>query len=175
TLLPRAVPSRALRPFLGRLYSRIGPRPLVVPGASVMAAVLSLQFGLLDADSTRGLVFALNVVLGIGRAMVMPALMTHSLSPLPRERSGHGSAILNPLQQLAGALGSAVFIALLSIGAGLAIERGIDPGPAQADGIVLAFAFGGIWATLSMVLGFTLKRLPEEEPTSVTEPAATTG
>ena len=140
-----------------------------------MAAVLWLQFALLDADSTRGLVIALNVVFGIGMAMVMTPLMTHSLSSLPRELYGHGSAILNTLQQLAGALGTAVFIALLSIGAGLAIERGIDPGPAQADGIVLAFAFGGIWATLSMVLGFTLKRLPEEEPTSVTEPAATTG
>ena len=175
TLLPGAVASGALGPFVGRLYDRIGPRPLVVPGAGFMAAVLWLQFALLDADSTRGLVIALNVVFGIGMAMVMTPLMTHSLSSLPRELYGHGSAILNTLQQLAGALGTAVFIALLSIGAGLAIERGIDPGPAQADGIVLAFAFGGIWATLSMVLGFTLKRLPEEEPTSVTEPATTTG
>src|SRR5699024_768211 len=106
---------------------------------------------------------------------VMTPLMTHSLSSLPRELYGHGSAILNTLQQLAGALGTAVFIALLSIGAGLAIERGIDPGPAQADGIVLAFAFGGIWAVLARVLGSTLQRLPAEAPSSLTEPAATTG
>src|SRR5699024_11576617 len=54
TLLPGAVASGALGPFVGRLYDRIGPRPLVVPGAGFMAAVLWLQFALLDADSTRG-------------------------------------------------------------------------------------------------------------------------
>src|SRR5699024_12554427 len=85
TLLPGAVASGALGPFVGRLYDRIGPRPLVVPGAGFMAAVLWLQFALLDAGSTRGLVIALNVVFGIGMAMVMTPLMTHSLSSLPRE------------------------------------------------------------------------------------------
>lgn len=176
TLLPGAVASGVLGPLIGRMYDRVGPRPLVVPGAAFMAAVMWLQFALLDADSTRGLVIALNVVFGFGMAMVMTPLMTHSLSSLPRDLYGHGSAILNTLQQLAGALGTAVFIALLSIGAGLAIDRGIAPGLAQADGIVLAFAFGGIWATLSIVLAFTLKRLPDEpdedEPAAVTETAS---
>src|SRR5699024_9516081 len=132
TLLPGAVASGVLGPFVGRLYDRIGPRPLVVPGAGLMAAVLWLPFALLDADSTRGLVIALNVAFGIGSSVARAPVLTHALSSLPRERYGHGAAILNTLQQLAGALGTAVFIALLSIGAGLAIERGIDPGPAQA-------------------------------------------
>ena len=174
TLLPGAVASGALGPFIGRLYDRIGPRPLVVPGTICMAAVMWLQFALLDADSTRGLIIALNVVFGIGMAMVMTPLMTHSLSSLPRDLYGHGSAILNTLQQLAGALGTAVFIALLTIGAGLAVERGVDSGLAQADGIVLAFAFGGVWATLAIVLACTLKPLPaEEEPAPAPEPVST--
>jgi len=174
TMLPGAAASGALGPFVGSLYDRVGPRPVVVPGMALMALVCWLEVLLLDADSTVGLIVALNVPLGIGMAMVMTPLMALSLGALPRELYGHGSAILNTLQQLAGALGTAVFIALLSIGAGLAIERGVDPGLAQADGIVLAFAFGGIWATLAIILAFTLKRLPEEDPTSMTEPASTT-
>ena len=43
----------------------------------------------------------------------------------------------------------------------------MDAGAAQADGIVLAFAFGGIWATLAIILAFTLKRLPAEPDGSV--------
>lgn len=162
TLLPGAVASGVLGPIVGRLYDRVGPRPLVVPGAIAMAAVLWVQFALFDADTSRGFIIILNVVFGLGMAMVMTPLMTHSLSSLPRELYGHGSAILNTVQQLSGALGTAVFIALLTIGSKSAIRDGASEGVAQAEGIVLAFAFGGIWGLIAIGLALTLKRLPAE-------------
>ena len=160
TMLPGAAASGLLGPLVGALYDRVGPRPIVVPGAALMALVCWLEVVLLDAEATQGHVVALNIPLGIGMAMVMTPLMALSLGALPRELYGHGSAILNTLQQLAGALGTAVFIALLTLGAVVASESGASEQLAQASGASWAFAFGGIMTTAAIVLACTLKRNP---------------
>ncbi|MGO3289582.1 MFS transporter, partial [Brachybacterium sp.] len=167
TMLPGAAASGLLGPFIGALYDRVGPRPIVVPGMALMAVVSWLEVFLLDADATQGLIIALNIPLGIGMAMVMTPLLTLSLGALPRSLYGHGSAILNTLQQLAGALGTAVFIALLTLGAVIAAESGASAQAAQASGISWAFVFGGVITTVATVLAITLKSTPAQD-----EPAA---
>ncbi|QNN82886.1 DHA2 family efflux MFS transporter permease subunit [Brachybacterium sp. Z12] len=162
TMLPGAAASGLLGPFVGALYDRFGPRPIVVPGMLLMAIVCWLEVFLLDANATQGLIIALNIPLGIGMAMVMTPLMTLSLGALPRSLYGHGSAILNTLQQLAGALGTAVFIALLTLGSAIAVESGASAEIAQASGASWAFAFGGVVTTVAVVLAFTLKANPAE-------------
>lgn len=162
TLLPGAVASGMLGPLVGALYDRVGPRPIVVPGITLMAIVCWLSVVLLDADATRGVIIALNIPLGIGMAMVMTPLLALSLGALPRPLYGHGSAILNTLQQLAGALGTAVFIALLTLGAAVAAESGASAQVAQASGASWAFVFGGVITTASIVLALTLKPNPAE-------------
>ncbi|MGO1896780.1 MAG: DHA2 family efflux MFS transporter permease subunit [Brachybacterium sp.] len=163
TMLPGAAASGLLGPFVGALYDRFGPRPIVVPGMLLMAIVCWLEVFLLDANATQGLIIALNIPLGIGMAMVMTPLMTLSLGALPRSLYGHGSAILNTLQQLAGALGTAVFIALLTLGSVIAAESGASAQAAQASGVSWAFVFGGVITTVATVLAFTLKATPAQD------------
>ncbi|NMA76443.1 MAG: DHA2 family efflux MFS transporter permease subunit [Actinomycetales bacterium] len=162
TLLPGAAASGVLGPFVGALYDRVGPRPLVVPGMALMALVCWLEVFLLDDSATRGLIIALNIPLGIGMSLVMTPLMTLSMGSLPRDLYGHGSAILNTLQQLAGALGTAVFIAMLTLGAAVAIDGGTSACTAQASGASWAFVFGGVVTTAAAVLACTLKQDPAE-------------
>ncbi|MGP9845152.1 MDR family MFS transporter [Brachybacterium sp. 107] len=162
TMLPGAAASGLLGPFVGALYDRVGPRPIVVPGIALMALVSWLEVFLLDGDATQGLIIALNIPLGIGMAMVMTPLLTLSLGALPRSLYGHGSAILNTLQQLAGALGTAVFIALLTLGSVLAVESGASAQDAQASGASWAFVFGGVITTAAIVLAMTLRSNPAE-------------
>ncbi|MFC9256661.1 DHA2 family efflux MFS transporter permease subunit [Amycolatopsis thailandensis] len=96
---------------VGALYDRFGPRPLVIPGAAAMAVSLWL-FALLGAESPLIAVIAIHVLLMGGLGLMMTPLMTESLGSLPEHLYSHGSAILATLQQLAGALGTAVFIAV---------------------------------------------------------------
>ncbi|MGO1482045.1 MAG: MFS transporter, partial [Brachybacterium sp.] len=63
---------------------------------------------------------------------------------------------------LAGALGTAVFIALLTLGSAIAVESGASAEIAQASGASWAFAFGGVVTTVAVVLAFTLKANPAE-------------
>src|SRR5699024_11959306 len=94
------------------------------------------------ADATQRRIAARSTPLGLGMAMVVTPLLTLSLGALPRSLYGHGSAILSTLRQLAAALGSAVFIALLTLGAAVATASGDSAQVAQASGASWAFAFG---------------------------------
>lgn len=125
-----------------------------------MALALWLQVALLDAASAPGLVVGLHVVFGVGMSLVMTPLMTLALGSLPRELYADGSAIMNTLQQLAGAASTALFVALLTVGSASAHESGAAVGPATAQGMLWAFAFGGVLAVLAVVASWTLRPLP---------------
>src|SRR5690625_1608524 len=76
----------------------------------------------------------MHVTFCIGMAMIMTPLMTASLGSLPRALYGHGSAIVNTLPQLAGAAGTAILIAAMSIGASKAAADGAGAVAAQVTG-----------------------------------------
>ncbi|WP_410646144.1 DHA2 family efflux MFS transporter permease subunit [Amycolatopsis sp. cmx-4-54] len=112
---------------VGALYDRFGPRPLVIPGAAAMAISLWL-FALLGAESPLIAVIAIHVLLMGGLGLMMTPLMTESLGSLPEHLYSHGSAILATLQQLAGALGTALFIAVATAGTTTAGAASPDAG-----------------------------------------------
>jgi hypothetical protein len=86
-----------------------------------MAVAMGVQALLLTDATPVGLIIALNVVFGMGMSMVMTPLMTLALSSLPRELYADGSASMNTLQQLAGAIGTALFVAMLTVGSAAAL------------------------------------------------------
>jgi DHA2 family lincomycin resistance protein-like MFS transporter len=85
-------------------------------------------------------------------ALVLSALMTHSLGSLPRELYGHGSAILNTWQQLAGAIGTAAFLTAFGI-AQAALGS-------VAEAARWPFVVGGALTLVAFALAFTIRRHP---------------
>ncbi|MFC3455302.1 DHA2 family efflux MFS transporter permease subunit [Amycolatopsis speibonae] len=137
---------------VGALYDRFGPRPLVIPGAGAMAVSLWL-FALLGADSPLVAVIAIHVLLMGGLGLMMTPLMTESLGSLPEHLYSHGSAILATLQQLAGALGTAVFIAV-------ATASTVTAGAASPDaaGIRTTFMVAGCVGVAAFVGSLFVKK-----------------
>ncbi|SFS66351.1 DHA2 family efflux MFS transporter permease subunit [Saccharopolyspora flava] len=129
---------------VGRLFDRIGPRPLVIPGAAAMAVALWL-FATLTPQSSLGAVIGFHLLLMLGLSLMMTPLMTSTLSSLPDHLYSHGSAILGTLQQVAGAFGTAVFVTVSSLSsanpAGIPDAAGLRTAFIVAGGIgLLAFA-----------------------------------
>ncbi|MBB6120847.1 DHA2 family efflux MFS transporter permease subunit [Nocardiopsis algeriensis] len=157
-LLPGGLVQGVLSPLFGRVYDAVGPRPLVIPGAFLLAGG-QWWLSMLDGDTGLGTVVAMHVVFCIGMAMLMTPLMTLSLSSLPRDLYGHGSAIVNTLQQLAGAAGTAVLIAAMSIGAAAAAGSGAGSAAAQVLGTQDAFVVGGVLGLVAVVCAPFVRRL----------------
>jgi DHA2 family lincomycin resistance protein-like MFS transporter len=162
-LLPGGLIQGIVSPIVGRIYDKVGPRPIVIPGAVLLAGGQWL-LGSVHIDTPIAVIVAFHTVFCIGMAMLMTPLMTVALGALPRAQYGHGSAIMNTLQQLAGAAGTAVLIAAMTIGTTMAAASGIADNVALVDGVRVAFTVGGILGLVAVVCGPFVRRLqPDAE------------
>jgi DHA2 family methylenomycin A resistance protein-like MFS transporter len=96
----------------GWLTARTGPRTPMILGAIVGTAGYALLFRLNGDTSLLGMLPAFVFIPG-GMGLAVPAMTTAILSSVPRERSGTASAVLNTARQAGGAVGVAIFGALL--------------------------------------------------------------
>jgi len=155
-LLPGGLTMGLIAPVVGRLFDRVGPRPLVVPGSIVVAAALGMMT-LLHATSPTWHVVAIHVLLSLGLGLLMTPLMTSALGSVEPALYSHGSAIMNTLQQLAGGAGTALFITVMSTRTAAGIADGLDPVAAQAGGVHDAFLWGTGLAVVAVAISFLVR------------------
>jgi DHA2 family lincomycin resistance protein-like MFS transporter len=158
-LLPGGVVMGALSPLVGRLFDRYGPRPLVTPGAVALSAALWL-LSTLHPGTPAGAVVAVHTLLSVGLAFMITPLFTSALGSLPRNLYGHGSAIINTVQQLAGAAGTALFITVLSTTTAARLAAGADALEATAAGVQGAFLWGGVVSVVAGAATLLVRRPP---------------
>ena len=159
-LLPGGLLEGVLSPFVGRFFDHYGPRPLVIPGMAIVVGTL-FWLSTVDEHSSVWLVMAIHILFSVGLALLFTPLMTTALGSVPKNLYGHGSAILNTLQQLAGAAGTAVMIAVYSAVSAGALADGVPEHVAIADGANSAF-FASAWvAVAALVLAFFIRPVAE--------------
>jgi DHA2 family lincomycin resistance protein-like MFS transporter len=161
-LLPGGLLMGVLGPFVGRLYDRFGPTPLVVPGAIVVSAAF-WGMTLLNEHSPVWVVLIAHVGISIGLAFMFTPIFSAGPGSLKPHLYGHGSAILTTLQQVAGAAGTSLFIALMVLQASNLEAAGVAPIPATAGGMHLAFTVGAFLSMGAIVLAAFVRR-PADQP-----------
>lgn len=159
-LLPGGLVQVAVGPVFGRVFDRHGPRPVLIPGALLLALGQWL-FTTIHPETALGLMVAYHTIFCTGLAMLMTGLLSAALSDVPRELYGHGSAIFNTAQQLGGAIGTTIFVTVMST---VALGR-TDDGARLVDGLFggarTAFLAGGILATVAVVFSLFVKAAPQ--------------
>ena len=109
--------------MLGAYTTKRGPIRLMVPGVIVVSAVL-WAMTLLGTTTWVGYILAGHVVMSVGFAFLFTPLFTASLSSVKPSLYSHGSAVIGTIQQVAGAAGVALFVALMSARAANADRAG---------------------------------------------------
>ena len=160
-LLPGALAMGLLGPAVGRLYDRVGPRPLVVPGALVVAGAL-LGLALTIQHSPWWVVVVLHSTMSIGLSFLFTPSFTAGLGSLPTRLSSHGSALLGAGQQVAGAAGAALVVTVMQVTAASAAAGGPVTAAATGDGIRIALLVAATLATGLVVLSLFV-RAPRED------------
>ena len=163
-LLPGGLVMGLLGPPVGRLYDRFGPTVLIVPGAIVMSVSI---WGMTLFSQTTPLwfVIAVYLVLSIGLGFLFTPVFTAGTAALPPHLYSHGSATIATIQQVAGAAGTAAFVALLAFGtasAGAVTPESASPAELMS-GVHLAFLGGAIVAPLSILAAVFIRRPKEPE------------
>jgi DHA2 family lincomycin resistance protein-like MFS transporter len=160
-LLPGSLMMGLLGPIVGRLYDRWGTTRLLVPGSVLVSAVL-WGLTLVNEGTSVWAVLAAHVLLCIGLALMFTPLFTASLSSLPMRLYSHGSAILGSVQQVAGAAGVALFVALMTIQSSVLLASGSEPIPAISGGIHAGFLCGAVISLFAIVAAFFVKKPPAQ-------------
>ncbi|HVP18853.1 MAG TPA: DHA2 family efflux MFS transporter permease subunit [Spirochaetia bacterium] len=112
-MMPGALVSGLMMPIIGRLFDKIGARPLVIAGLALLAFITFLfrNLNLSTATST----IMLWVML---RGMVMPLAnmpaQTAAMVDIPTELIGRASAITNIIGRVSSSFGIAVLTSLLT-------------------------------------------------------------
>ncbi|MBD7956808.1 multidrug efflux MFS transporter [Microbacterium sp. Sa4CUA7] len=161
-VLPGALAMGLAGPLIGRVYDRWGTRVLLIPGSTLVVAILWLFTGLTESTPVWLLVIA-QTALSLGLAMSFTPLLTSSLGSLPPRLYSHGSAVVTTIQQVSGAAGIAVLITTLSSASTAAVDAGAGAAAAGAAGTRAAFLVAAI-ISLPLLVGAALIRKPADAP-----------
>lgn len=154
-VMPGGLVMGLLGPQVGKVYDRVGSRPLVIPGAlgMVMALGLLTQLGL---QTPYPVILGLHVLLMACLAMVFTPVFTLGLGDLPPELYSHGSSLLGTLQQVAGAIGTALLIVIMDNRTASLLESGVGEAEAAIGGLHWAFGAGALIGVVVVVTAFLL-------------------
>ncbi|MFK9093551.1 DHA2 family efflux MFS transporter permease subunit [Bacillus salipaludis] len=183
-LMPGAILMAFMSPITGKLFDKIGGRILAVTGLTIIV-VTTYGFSKLTLDTSYTHLIILYSVRALGMSMVMMPVSTNGLNQLPRSFYPHGTAMNNTLNQVAGAIGTALMVTIMSNRAeSQAKELGQEamkhltgkPTPAalaemkqqimmQAtlNGINFSFLIAAFLAAVALVLALFIKRAKQAE------------
>ncbi len=157
-LLPGSLLNCLLAPIIGRLFDKYGPKAVITPGAILVAIGYGIysQFG---TDTALWMIVVTHIVMMLGIGAVLASVQTNTLNSLPRQYYPDGIALTQTIQQVAGAIGIAVMVSILSAEQNhyLAVN-GNEFTQAAASGSSLVFTISLILALINVVLSLFIKK-----------------
>ena len=154
-VLPGALAMGLLGPVIGRIYDARGTRVLLVPGA-ILASSMLWVYSTVTVDTPIWLIVIVQTLLSVGLALSFTPLFTAALASLTPKFYSYGSAVIGTVQQVAGAAGIAVMMAVFTAVA--AMGGGTEDPVAVAAGSRLAFLIGAVIATITIVGAFLIRK-----------------
>lgn len=127
-------------------------------GGSSLLTLTLFGFTTLGQTTVTATILALHLTFSLGLSFLFTPVMTSGLNPLPSRLYSHGSAIMSTLQQVAGAVGTALLITIMSIRTEANLERDMSPELAQVGGLHAAFTVGAGIAVVALFLSFFMRR-----------------
>lgn len=147
-------------PRIGRLFDRFGSRPIVVPGSIAVVGSLATM-SQMGAHTPIPVILAAYVIFMGGLAALFTPVFTLSLNAVPEHLYSHASSLLGSTQQVAGAIGTAIAVTVLSWHTATLVDSGASATAAAFGGMQWAFAAGAILSIGILVLAWLL---PAEAP-----------
>ena len=154
-MLPGGIVNAFMSMMSGRIYDKIGARIPALAGFAISIVGCAL---LIMADSTAPLAYVMvcHVLLMIGVPLAMSPCQTHALASLPHRLSTDGSTMINTIQQVMGAIATALATYLVATGSSMS---GLSDSAASfATGSHWGFAFALTMAVIAFVLALQFKK-----------------
>ncbi len=163
-LLPGSSINAILAPFIGKNFEKIGAKTLLTIGFALAFIGSILFIFSLKADAALWQVIGSHLVFFAGISFIIMPAQTNGLNQLPRQLYSDGSAVMNTLQQIAGAAGTAVAITLMVQGQKIFMSENPQSLPTEmiAAGTNHVFYYIAGIALVGFISTFFVKRVHVE-------------
>jgi EmrB/QacA subfamily drug resistance transporter len=106
-MTPAALTSAIIMPISGKLFDRVGPRPLGFVGL-IIVTFATLGFTKLGLDTSSNTIQWLYIFRNAGVSMAMMPLMTAGMNSVSFELTSQATAMNNTVRQVTASLGTAI-------------------------------------------------------------------
>lgn len=154
-MLPGGVMNAIVSGVAGRLFDRYGAKIIAIIGF-VIAIVGAIMLLNTSTKSTIAFIIAAHVILMIGCPLAMSPSQTHALNALEIFESADGSTIINTLQQIVGAIATALATSLLQLG-----SHGANSPVAFTNGVHYGIIFTIILAIIGLAIAISINNKNE--------------
>ncbi|GAF38506.1 multidrug transport protein [Agrilactobacillus composti DSM 18527 = JCM 14202] len=141
-LLPGALITAIMSPISGTLYDRYGAKYLSFIGLLILA-ISTFMFAQLQLATGLLYIIICQAVRNLAIGLTTMPLQTEALNALPRNLISHGSAMYTTIRQIAGSMGTACLITVMSL---VSKASSHQAALAQLQGINTAYAVCGVLA-----------------------------
>ena len=149
-VLPGSAVMAVISPFAGKIYDKLGMKILFVTGAVCMAVSCG-GMCLLTMDTPVWVAAAWNTLRTTAIGCLMMPLVTWGTEGIGFKKLSHGTALLTSLRTVAGAMGTAVFVGIMTVSAQNGAEKYGDE--AALHGLTTAFFWMTIVTLLLVLMG----------------------
>ncbi len=112
--LPGSLATALVSPFAGKLYDEIGIKKIFVVGA-IALVISNIGMFFLSMETPLWIAAALNVIRNISIGSLMMPLLTWGTSNVHPTKMADASSLLTSLRTIAGSIGSAVFVGIMTM------------------------------------------------------------
>ncbi|WP_336878597.1 MDR family MFS transporter [Staphylococcus nepalensis] len=158
-ILPGAVVNAFMSVYTGKIYDKYGLKVLAIPGF-ILLIIMTILHCFLTSETPYWYIIVIYAVRMFAVALIIMPLNTIGINALESKNISHGTAIMNSLRIIAGAIGTAIMITIMAI-----VRTNYSPSPGQTKtdiaqqatvlGVDAAFAF----TTILLIIGFILTLL----------------
>ena len=156
-LLPGSLLNCIFAPIIGKMFDKYGPKAVITPGTLLVVIGYALYITM-GTDTATWMIVVTHIIWMLGVGMVLASTQTNTLNSLPREYYPDGIALTQTVQQVAGAMGIAIIVALLSAKQESSLALGNELTEATASGSTFVFIVGLALAIVNFILSLFMKK-----------------
>lgn len=113
-VLPAGFAGAIMGPIGGRLYDKVGGRRPILTGSFLMVVSMFL-FSIFSHSMSNVFIIFVYLIYMAGMGSILGNVMTDTLASLSESEVPQGNAILNTMQQFAGAVGTSITSAIVAL------------------------------------------------------------
>lgn len=151
--LPGSLAMAIISPFAGKLFDKLGIKILLFSG-SVCLIVSNLCMYFITLDTSVWFAAVFNVVRSVAIGCLMMPLVTWGAGSIDTRKTSHATALLTSLRTISGAIGSAVFVAVMTVATSYKVKQLGDD--ASMYGMNMAYAAMALSSLLLLVVAIVV-------------------